>query len=309
MLAHVTGVNIPMRTVKVNNRIVKIPTNATAAQVKTAAHAVGIEPIVKGAGGVVELRGITSAGLSILLKDNANMQRFRMGRHTFQFDEFGYTSVERSNAIGSGRGTYWPARTGHMNIHQIKAEVWGAHPKNRRLWSTPRCFSAPKMLLGRGWDKDPNSYIIRNAPGEQYDNEYTLPERIAQTLIRRMCGDADQKRKRWEEAKARPAPKPNPKPHYQVTKDTYDTRSVKLFLLGKVGVWQKVDITKTLTPIGLAKMVVIHRNPKKLRVFWHDGFAKDQYTVEGMNIPLVRMNERYYEGKPTTKQWQQLGIN
>lgn len=100
-----------------------------------------------------------------------------------------------------------------------------------------------------------------------------------------------------------------PRPPYQEAKDPDDTRTVKLSLQTQRAVFQPVDITKTLTPHGLARLVVIHRDPKKLRVFWHPGFAKDKYQVAGVTVPLVKQARgKFWEGAPTAAQWKKLGV-
>ena len=109
-----------------------------------------------------------------------------------------------------------------------------------------------------------------------------------------------------------PAPAPVPeKPDAQVSSGPSDTRSVQLALTPmRNPPFQGVDITKTLTPHGLAKLVVIHRRPRMLRVFWHDGHARATYEVEGVSVPLTeRRGGRYWEGTPSAEQWALLGVS
>ena len=58
-----------------------------------------------------------------------------------------------------------------------------------------------------------------------------------------------------------------------------------------------------------ASLVVIHRDPKTLRVFWHEGMEREVYNIFGGTIiPLTKHRTgRYYEGQPTAEQWEKLG--
>ena len=101
-----------------------------------------------------------------------------------------------------------------------------------------------------------------------------------------------------------------PERTYQMASDPDDKRSVRLALLPVQGrVFQQVDITKTLTPYGLSRLVVIHRQPKQLRVFWHAGHMRDVYEVEGVSVRLKKhQSGRFYQGQPTAEQWEKLGV-
>ena len=104
------------------------------------------------------------------------------------------------------------------------------------------------------------------------------------------------------------APAPvEPEKTYQEARDAGDTRTIKLALLPRRGKFQRVDITRTLTPYGLRKLVVIY--PDKLRVFWHPGQEQDVYEVAGVSVALTEhQTKRYYEGQPTAEQWEALGV-
>ena len=109
---------------------------------------------------------------------------------------------------------------------------------------------------------------------------------------------------------AKPAPI-EPEKMYQVASGPGDERSVMLALKPVSNwPWQHVDITKTLTPHGCRKLVVIHRDPKTLRVFWHEGQEREVYNIFGGTIiPLTKHRTgRYFEGQPTAEQWEKLGV-
>ena len=146
------------RTIKVNNRPIDIPDGATVLQVKEAARAAGIEPIVKGAGGRIEFRAYhPKSGAASLVADTANVDDLRIGRWRYKALECGWTDVEASNRIGSGRGGYWPASPGRMNVWQIRDAAG-----DNRIWSRVRALRAPayfhrKGLFHRdGWDHRPD---------------------------------------------------------------------------------------------------------------------------------------------------------
>ena len=99
------------------------------------------------------------------------------------------------------------------------------------------------------------------------------------------------------------------KPESAYQESTDDGRTVKLALLSRRGKFQQVDITRCLTPYGLSKLVVIHGNPVKLRVFWHPGQAREVYSVKGVSVLLKEhSNGRYFEGMLTVTQRAKLGV-
>ena len=187
------------RTVKVNNQPVEIPDNSTGKQVQEAARAVGIDPIVKGAGGKVELRAYHRSGAAILVEDSTRVDRIRVTRkETFAADSFGFTEVEVSNRIGSGRYGYWPASPGRLNLSQIRDAVG-----DKRIWRIPisqraiSIFRKMDKYAGEDWLIDHSSMIIQNAPGVQFDNYMTVSLSDGERLIELMKWYAAEKRKYW----------------------------------------------------------------------------------------------------------------
>ena len=303
-----------MNKIKVNNKPVTVPDNATAKQVKNAALKVGIVPVKKGAGGAIELRAYLPSGGALLIADTVRIERIKDGKWTYNTKSFGFTDVEFSNRIGSGREGYWPASAGRLNDKQIRAAAIEGSTWGRRVWKRQIVFKAPDMFRGKGfkvsWTIGQSSDIIQNAPGKQFDNGYTLSTRDGRRLIQLMIDEAESRRQAWDYSRPKQT---TPRPAFQQSSGPSDTRTIKLVLLRKNGAFQQVDITKTLTPYGLSKLVVIHRDPKKLRVFWHadtvSSTAKLLYRVKGVTIDLDRHpSGRYYEGEPTVVQWKKLGV-
>ena len=300
-----------MKLITVNFRPVSVPEDATGAIIKVAALAAGIEPSKWGKGGEIQLRGYIGGGAT-LIKDKEKPLSVGIsggGSKLYKIKEFGLRDAEKlvSNRLGRGRSGYWPAKEGRLNHHQIRAAVLKEHRGNSRMWPMQLVLAAPTSFKTEGfpleWDTDETGTIIQNYAGTQYDNWLTLPEAQGRKLIRLMIDHADQRRARW--AAARPT---KPRPAYQRPSGPSDKRSVRLQLLGRRGVFQKVDITKTLTPHGLSKLTVVHRHPKILRVFWHPGQAKSMYQVEGVAVFLVEKYGRYYEGTPSAQDWERLGV-
>ena len=283
------------RLVTVNAVPILVPEKATGADVKSVADSYGIKRTVRGNGGIVELRGYESAGGAVLVKDDKVVSKY---------DGFSYQEIEASNCLWNGRSFYWPPSPGKLNHHQIRAAVLKAHPGNSRIWKMHLVLAAPPSFMME-WTTDETSSIIENAPGVQYDNWKTLSEEQGKKLIQLMISHADARRARWA---ARRKPK-KPKPIYQQSSGSEDKRSVRLHLLKRNGKFQRVDISKTLTPYGLAKLVVIH--PQKIRVFWYEGMEKDFYEVVGVKIPLEkkRGHHRYLEGTASAEDCERLGIS
>ena len=370
--------------ITVNARSVIVPDGSTGQDIMEWAIAAGIRPIKKGKGGQVELRGYLPSGGALLIgKNQRPLSGFKSGGHTYDIRGFGLTSVEGSNALGSGRGTYWPAKAGRLNPQQIAAAVAAADVQYSRIWKRHLVLSAPKNFAAEGkfspayWTRDNESMIIRNASGPQYDNYLTLTTRQGEKLIGLMIERAQSRLDAWAlyrkgraakmrklslfpireahlrrvgyavmsrewfaekktpanadrrdvdnqilakyqrrkgelpggQTQAQPSPPPALPKDYQTSAGLGDARSVRLSLKPRRGVFQQVDITKTHTPYGLAKLVVIHRTPRILRVFWHAGMTRNRYDVAGVSVPLTpRGTGRYMEGQPTDAQWRRLGI-
>ena len=194
------------RKIIVNTRALTIPADARVGDIKRIARAAGIEPALRGRGGVLELRGYVGSGAKLLDHDSAVPRC----RHTASgyFEEFGFRDAEPAtdNSLGSGRERYWPARSGHRNVRQVRAAVYAAHPGNRRIWPMQLCLRAPSILHAIGafprddWDPNPNpeSCIVRNARTAQFDDEFALPEAQARTLVEKMCWYASIRRDRSE---------------------------------------------------------------------------------------------------------------
>ena len=209
------------RTVLVNNTVVRVPEHATAAQVIAAALAAGIKPSRWGAGGRLELRAyIGKGGASVLMSDGDDTEAVRAGRKTYKVDEFGLRDAEvtqPSNALGTGRGTYWPASTGRQNRHQVRAAVLAADPRYGGIWRIPRMFTAAEFLRQYSpdvadrdladWTVDRTGPpITRNARGAQFDNEHTLADGDAERLIAAMIRYAKTRIEPHDRRRKPPAP-------------------------------------------------------------------------------------------------------
>ena len=197
-----------MRLIKVNNKTFLIDKNATGAEIQVAARSHGFGPILKGAGGVVELRAYTPSGGALLVKDNQQpIAGLRDGKWTYKIHSFSFTSVERSNRIGSGRSSYFPASAGRLNPEQISAAVG-----DTRIWRRHLVLNAPRFFMDRGtypgpdWTVDQNSVIIQNAAGVQYDDGFTLSTDDGEKLIALMKAHADSRRQGWASRPAAPPP-------------------------------------------------------------------------------------------------------
>ena len=219
------------RTVVVNFKTVSVPAHATAAQVIAAALAAGVEPSRWGAGGVLELRAyIGKGGAAVLMGADDDTEAVQGGRKTYKVEEFGLRDaelVEPSNALGSGRGTYWPASPGRQNRHQVRAAVLAADPRYGWIWRIPRMFTAPEFLRQYSpdvadrdladWTVDRTGpAIIRNARGAQFDNEHTLAAADADRMIAAMIRYAKTRIEAHAQRRKPPAPISDDAPVVQV---------------------------------------------------------------------------------------------
>ena len=200
-----------MRSILVNNSPVDVPEDANGLQVKEAALAAGVTPSARGAGGVVELRGYLPSGGAELIGDTMPTVDWKPknARWTHTFTEFSFRSVEPSNALRYAGRTYWPASPGRLNAAQIRAAV-----RDTKIWSMPNILQALEHFRKEGqidfyWEKG-RSTIIQNAPGAQYDDEFTVTQEQGERLIELMTADASKRRARWARLKAERGPRKQP---------------------------------------------------------------------------------------------------
>ena len=296
-----------MRIVKVNNKKLEISDNARGIDIQKTSLDAGINPIRKGAGGCLELRGYHDrSGAAFLVKDYQLPRVWiRADKKHYVFTSFSFTDVEMSNRIGSGRSSYFPARKGRMNQFQIRAAV-----DDTRIWPIHRVLKAPEIFrkLGSfnvGWLRDDSGTIIRNAPGRQFDNGLTLTEYQGNKLIGLMKEHAEDRRRMWADVEAsREITKVKKSVPRKSTIDTVSNEDKKIKFSPKRGNFQPADVSKSIFPTGVEKIVIVRC--KDLRVFFKvDKPDETSLTVNGVRVKLTRFTgkRKYWQGPISLDQY------